>query len=334
MLSLRLLARTLLGIFAFGALPAGTAPLARADGEEKPPEAKKPEEKEAKPYLWVVDGDPKIYLFGTIHIPDDRLTALPPVVKDAAKASDLVLTEVDPAELNSPATQAKVSLPEDKKIEDVLPADALKRLHGYLAGRGIPETAFDRMKPWVIAVTLPQLDILPLLAMKPPMDSTLFTDAKKAGKEAKGLETAAEQIALLESPSEAVQAKLLVATIDELEKAAKEGKNLTEELIQAYLGGDEEKVKEMLEKAAAEGDDDVKALLKKLVDDRNVTMVDRLLALAKDHKGKTVFVAVGAAHYPGSAGILSLLEKKGMKARRLTAADKIPAPAAQPAGTK
>ena len=62
--------------------------------------------------------------------------------------------------------------------------------------------------------------------------------------------------------------------------------------------------------------------MKKLLDDRNVRMVDRMLERAGKAPKRTYFVAVGAAHFPGETGILRLLEKKGKKIKRV----KVPEP--------
>ena len=35
------------------------------------------------PFLWLVEGRTPLYLFGTIHVPDDRVLALPPSVMKA-----------------------------------------------------------------------------------------------------------------------------------------------------------------------------------------------------------------------------------------------------------
>ena len=306
-----------------------TAPGRSAEaGDEKSPEGTR------RPFLWVTEGEPRIFLFGTIHIPDERVLALPDVVKQALAASDAVFTEVTPSELKAQETQARALLPAGKKIEDVLAPDALKRMHGYLESKHIPATALDRFRPWAIAVTLPLLDILPLMAAHPPMDESIFTDAKAARKEAGALETAAEQLAVFETMSDAVQSKLLLSSVDQLEAAAKEGKDRTQELIQVYLEGDDAKLRALMEEGSASDDADMKALMKRLIDDRNVTMVDRMLEEAKKRAGKTLFVAVGAAHYPGDAGVLKLLAAKGSKVRRLELKDTIAAKKPEPVPAK
>src|SRR5215471_8695107 len=53
-----------------------------------------------KPFLWRIEGPVPSYLYGTIHIPDQRVLAIPDVVKKAMAVSDAVYTEV-PFDSNS-----------------------------------------------------------------------------------------------------------------------------------------------------------------------------------------------------------------------------------------
>jgi uncharacterized protein YbaP (TraB family) len=50
------------------------------------------------------------------------------------------------------------------------------------------------------------------------------------------------------------------------------------------------------------------AFLRRLIDDRNVQMVERMLPRLQ--RGST-FIAIGALHLPGEKGILQLLAEKG-----------------------
>ena len=47
-----------------------------------------------KPWLWIVEGEKPSFLYGTIHVPDDRVLALPEVVEEAIGLSDGLLCEL------------------------------------------------------------------------------------------------------------------------------------------------------------------------------------------------------------------------------------------------
>jgi hypothetical protein len=240
--------------------------------------------------------------------------------------------ELSPDDLESPDILAAMSLPGDTTLADVVPKETLDRVHAYLEGRGYPATLVDRYKPVWAAVFVSLLDVLPLLATRTPMDKQLLTDAKTAGKKTGGLETVAEQMAVFDKVPAGTAAKVLDESIKELEKAHAEGKGPLDVLLDAYCSGDLEKLGAELEKLTTAEDPEVREFAKRLLKDRNVRMVDRMLERAKAAPDETYFVAVGAGHFPGPDGILALLEKKGVKARRLAYDEEIPA--AEPAGAE
>ena len=83
----------------------------------------------------------------------------------------------------------------------------------------------------------------------------------------------------------------------------------------AYLAGDLDRLHAMAEAQTAGADPALMALFEdRLIDARNRRMVERLAPhLAR---GGT-FVAVGALHLSGEAGILNLLAKDGWQVRRV-----------------
>ncbi|MFO0932701.1 MAG: TraB/GumN family protein [Planctomycetota bacterium] len=315
-------ARRLALVFA-AALPS-LAPTAVRAEDAAPAPAPAPAAK-PDPYLWVVEGPTRIFLFGTIHLPDPRVMDFPKVVRDAHAAADVVWGELSLDDQDSPKVQAAMFLPGKQTLKDVVPAATYEKLQAYLKARGTPPMIVERMKPIWASVVLGLLDALPLLASAEPMDKLLLKEAAAAGKETGGLEVVEEQLQVFEAASAEAQARFLDQTVADLEQARAEGKKPVEAMIKAYAEGDLAGLHDQMAKMSASDDPDVKALAKRLLDDRNVLMVDRLLARAAKAPEKTYFVLVGAGHYPGPEGILALLEKKGLKARRLAADAALPA---------
>ena len=305
-------------------LPSLWAAPARADDAPKA-------EPTRRPFLWVVEGNPRIYLFGTLHVPDDRVVAFPDAVRAAIASSDCVLTEVPGGASGGPGARAAMLLPEGKTLSDVCPRDVVERLRAFLQSRGTEAAAYDRLRPWAVALTLQSLDVPPELAGKKPPAEAIPDEAEKAGKECAALGTPDEPYAPYAKLSDAQQAKLLSATIDQLESAKKAGRDPVQELVEAYLAGDEGKLLSYVQEASVTGDEDLKALRTRMIAERNARLVDRLLEEAKKRPGKTILVAVGAEHFAGDAGLPALLQKKGMKVVRLTAGGGAAAPGAAPA---
>jgi uncharacterized protein YbaP (TraB family) len=206
----------------------------------------------------------------------------------------------------------------------------MERLEKYLKDTDKSPALFAKMNPMGAAIVLLQLEMIDLLSQHRPMDVQFHLDAKAAGKKSDGLETAKEQLAAFTSPSPEAQVKFLDQTVKLLTEEHAAKRNPLDLLIDAYLGGDLETIAQAMEKMDPTNDPDAKAFVKRLVGDRNVVMVDRLLERAKASPDKTMFVFVGAGHFAGADGILALLEKKGIKPRRLGAEEKLPARASAP----
>ena len=307
----------------------GDTPAAAADPAEPP-----------EPLLWVVEGEPTIYLFGTIHIPDPRVKNFSTVLKRAIESSDVLWTELD----MSPAAQMQMQaaimktafLTDGRTIKDVLSEALYKRLEAYLQSKDSSIAMMSRLKPWFAAMTLQTLELLPQMAQGPALDAQLYADATQAGKDVGGLETLDEQIGVFTSLSDEEQEKFLSASLDALEKV-REGESLIEQLTKLYLLGKTELFQKVMYEEYDPEDPMQRKFMKLLIDDRNVRMVDRMLERSAEAPEKTYFVAVGTAHYPGETGILKLLEQKGKTVRRLKRGDTLdakPAPATTPPGPR
>ena len=309
---------------AFGDDPAGEN--GAADGEGEPPEAETLPAA-TRPLLWVVEGEPRIYLFGTIHVPDERVTTLPKVVEEALVDSDVFWAEIP----MGPASQQKMAqralLPEGTSLRDVLPEDLYGRAAAYLEGRSFPITALAGYKPWAVAMTLQVLDILPQLAVSKPLDAVLYARMESAGKIVGGLETPDEQIDLFDTLPDEEQVAFFAKTLEQLESDEGRDKTQLEELVDLYVEGDLEKIHAYTESQIDRTSEAERKLAERLIDDRNVRMAHRILARTAKGPKKTYFVAVGTAHFPGEKGLLALLEAKGKTIHRVGArAAKKPVP--------
>jgi len=268
-----------------------------------------------KPFLWKIEGKKPSWLFGTIHLPDDRVLALHKVVTDALDASDAVYIEVDPAEAQGPKMQQAAMLAGNQTLRDLVPAELYGRAEKYLQTKGLPMMALEKMKVWTFAVTMMTIDYLPLMLTKQPMDVVIFTRAKENKKEAGSLETVEEQIAVFEGLTTEEQVELLRGTVDELEKG---GENPVEKVIKMYLAGDVEPLFAELNQIK-KTDPTSEKLMRLLFTDRDAHMAERIEAKLKANPDKSFFFAVGAGHLREKEGVVGLLAKKGLTIKRVAA---------------
>jgi uncharacterized protein YbaP (TraB family) len=172
---------------------------------------------------------------------------------------------------------------------------------------GLPEVAVRYYKPWALAMMLS----MPAAKSGQFMDLVLYQRAVQLNKKVAGLETAKEQLDLFDTLSEVDQITFLRETLNNLDKLP----TIFQALLENYLKRDLKALMALNDQLSQAGDPELSKLFQsRIVDERNLRMVDRLREpLAKGG----LFVAVGALHLPGEKGMLRLLEQRGYQVVRL-----------------
>jgi len=169
-----------------------------------------------------------------------------------------------------------------------------------LMSRGMPKRITTLMKPWAAAVTLstpkPETGVF--------LDMSLYLTAKNQGKAVYGLETVEEQFSALDDIPMADQVYLLRASVQNYPRIPA----MVEETIERYLARDLPGLLSLARKYGPKDKRIVDAFMKKLIDDRNQRMVERMLPRLKEGGA---FIAIGALHLPGKNGVLQILKERG-----------------------
>lgn len=257
--------------------------------------------------LWEIQGDgaSPVYLFGTLHSEDERVTRLPMEVESALAASGRLVLEVD---LNADALMSLgtgMLFGDGRTLDSVLDRNLYRRSVTAMAAQGVPEMIVERMKPWAVATTL----MMPKVETGLFLDRVLYERALARGMKLEGLETAAEQLAVFEGLPLEQQVTLLVQALDQLD----EFPAMLEQLVQAYLRRDLAAMQRLSDESMA---DTPRALAEginaRLLTERNQRMADRMRPYLEQGGS---FIAVGALHLPGEEGILALLARQGYQVR-------------------
>jgi uncharacterized protein len=265
--------------------------------------------------LWQIakDGKPVGHLFGTIHISDADVIAVPPAVRDAFDAARSLSVEVI---LDGAAVQTlamAMALPAGKRLDAMVPADVFEKAVAASAPYGLQAAQLARLKPWAVAllISVPPDEQQRRAAGGLALDMWLQQQAAAQGKPVHALETVAEQVTAFEGLSDADQvAQLRSASIDLGDK-----QRFFAEMKKAYLRQDLDAIHHLARKDMGPGDESLrKALEERLFDVRNRKMAERMIARF-DEGG--AFVAVGALHLPGETGVLRLLEQRGYTVTRV-----------------
>lgn len=253
------------------------------------------------------------HVFGTMHSPDPRVTALDPAVEAALAESRAVLVEnvdaLDPAKMGAQiAALRDMVFLKDRTLEDMLPAETVEKLQPAVEARGMPWLAARQMQPWMLAaaVARAQCDTQAAAAGLPVLDAILANRAQEGGRELAGLETVAEQFEAIAGVSEEFHVSALADLTSMLDSA----EDMMETTKRLYLSGETAlllPLMRLLSPKAYEGEGYAQ-FQHLVVARRNANMAER--AVAQLRKGG-VFMAVGALHLPGEDGVLALLEKQG-----------------------
>lgn len=268
--------------------------------------------------LWRVEanGYPTSYVFGTMHMSDERILQLPEPVLQAFDASQRCLFELIVPQDGFTLTITEMQLPEGISLRDIVGDDVYNKVVVAAGRYGIPTALIGRMHPGalMLAFRSPPSEWQRRLDGWAFLDLALQNEARAVGKEIYALETIEEQLAISEDEKGINIALLLNGMIENSFRMEQD----METLVQYYLRRDMDAFFSREEGHIAlqpQGEREAYArFVVRLLDRRNKTMVERMLPHLQAAKS---FVAVGAAHLSGAKGILHLLEQQGFTVSRV-----------------
>ena len=272
-----------------------------------------------RPALIELDTEPPSWLFGTIHLPDPRVTRLHPDVSSAFERADAVYTEIAMDPKNTIQMGLRSLRSDGRTLNDVLPRtmwqrldERLKRIHPQLEAK-----LFLPMKTWAVCGGLLLFESQVQYPDLRPLDWQLYRKAAEAGKPVGGLEQLEEQVRVFEHFTEAEQQQMLLALLDEMDRFDRRRESITEFMIQWYLSGDYMRFEELLESMPMATDPALrKELEKQLVYDRNARFAKRIAEKIRENPGKSFFFAIGMGHLGGERSTQFFLEEAGIGIRR------------------
>jgi hypothetical protein len=261
-------------------------------------------------FLWRISKQGRSsYLFGTLHVGKLPWAFAGPRLREALAGTDTLALELDvtdPELTRNPPAAAMTPL--------ALP-DALRaRLSQQIAAACLPEQALQRFNPLYQVVTLTVLS-----ARWEGLDAAFAQEIVLAGaaraqrRPIIALESAQAQMALL-LPSDPDEARhLLDQALEQLERGRT--RPLLRRMAEAWSDGRLSELEQYSQWCECADTTEDRAFLRRLNDDRNLPMADRIDALHGE--GKRVLVAVGALHMTGEQGLPRLMAARGYTVERL-----------------
>jgi uncharacterized protein YbaP (TraB family) len=269
-----------------------------------------PVQTQGKHFLWKVEGagGATAYLLGSLHVLSEDAYPLPAPIEKAFAESTTLVEEIDLDEMSDPtammAALAKAMLTDGKTLDQLIAPATYAEVKARAENAGLPMVALDRMKPWLVAVTLmgPTMQAAGFKA-EFGVDRHFFDRAKARAQPRRALETIASQLDRFDSMPLPVQEALLKATIEDLDTQVSGVKDM----VRAWKAGDLAGVEKLTLTAFKESPE----LYKSLLVERNQNWVPHVEKCLADKAG--CFIVVGAAHLIGADGLPSLLTKRGLK---------------------
>jgi uncharacterized protein YbaP (TraB family) len=261
--------------------------------------------------FWRVDGPASnVYLLGSVHVLRDGDHVSSPAIERAYAASSGLVMELDFDDFDASAFGAVMA----KKATDAgglvenLGKEGYDRASEQAARIGLDLAPLRTVEPWFAALSITDMALEKLgFDSSNGVEADFTRRARADHKPIDGLETPEFQIRLLDALPAEQQRELLYKSIEEAAQLS----TLLEQLLDSWKRGDEQSLREELD-ATFEPFPDLYRTLIVERNDRWLPQIDTLLHKPGDH-----LVIVGALHLIGEHSLISLLEQRGYRVRRL-----------------
>jgi uncharacterized protein YbaP (TraB family) len=255
-----------------------------------------------------------LFLLGSVHVgADGRELALPGRIElDWARAEELVV-EVDPDALPDlerlEAVHRHGLLPPERTLRDVVSPGTWSLLVPYLHAHRQPLEVVSRMRPWLAAQRVTQIEF-EAAGTDPQsgVDAWFLRRATEEERPVAQLETLEEQMALFAALPASVEDALLRDVLEE----SPAFRETIHAILWAWEHGEEARLLELL--LGGRDDPRLAAFHQVVFVARNHRMAARLAARAAD--GRARFVVVGTGHLIGPESLPELLARYGFAVER------------------
>jgi uncharacterized protein len=259
-----------------------------------------------KGFIWRVEREGRVgWLVGSLHVLTPDYYPLPDSMEKAFLRSTTLMEEADINQMTSPEVlevlRTKALFTGDETLKTQLSAETYQLAADRAAKIGFPMDAFEKMRPWMMTLTLAAAEMKragfdPTLGV----DRHFFDKSSRMGKKFRTLETLAEQLEMFASLPAPLQEILLRDTLKSLDRDMSQMKTIAD----AWKAGDAPQIEELVLGSMRKEP----ALYDTMIVRRNRAWVPKVEeCLGENH----CFVVVGAAHLVGPDGLIAALKQKG-----------------------
>ena len=270
------------------------------------------------PLLWKVsDQDNSVYLLGSFHLLKADDYPLSPDVDRVFAEAENVVFEVPPSELTDPSLAQKMQemagYGDGNTLSQVLPSDVREKMGQVLGKDRLME--MDAIEPWFINLGL-LIGISQQMGFKADqgLDLHIARMAEAAAKPVSGLETAEQQLAVLDASPMDEQ----IAGLRDFFNKPGEVPKLLNETHDAWRNGDIGKLSALVIDEVRKETPVTYRIINVERNDAWVPKLQQMLDGAAE--GNDTLVVVGAMHLIGDDGVVEKLRAKGYEVERICTA--------------
>ena len=259
-----------------------------------------------KGFIWRVErGGRTGWLVGSIHVLSPDYYPLPEAMEKAFLRSTTLMEEADVTEMSSPEVvqllTTKAIYTDGETLKSQLSAETYQLMAERLERFGLPIDTFQRMRPWMMTLTLVAAEMKRAgFDAELGVDRHFYKKASAAGKKFRTLETLAEQLDLFAGFSPKLQEAMLRDTLRSLDSEISQMKTVADLWRSGDAAGLERIVLAPMMKEPA--------LYRALIVQRNRNWIPKI---EECFDGGHCFVVVGAAHLLGPDGLVAALQQRG-----------------------
>jgi uncharacterized protein YbaP (TraB family) len=260
--------------------------------------------------LWRIDSGPStVFLLGSVHVAREDIYPLSDYIETAFASAARLAVEVDITRMDQASAQKKLLelgvLPREATLSVLLGPELAGKVREKLESLGLPDSAFERFKPWLVYMTLAAMDLADL-GYGGENGVDLHFLRRAGNREIVELESLDFQLELLAGFSDQEQRELLSEYLEESVSLPEE----TAALFDAWIRGDNIRLSELLSLQPDKSAVDLR-IEEVLLRRRDAEMAKKVRGLL-DKPGVS-FVVVGAAHLAGPGSVVDLLGKSGYR---------------------
>ncbi|MFV0679497.1 TraB/GumN family protein [Ottowia sp.] len=264
-------------------------------------------------FLWTFEKNGQVsYLYGTLHAQKLAWFGAGPQLRTALKSAHAVALEMDPSDATLQASL--IAAQPDGAAANVLPERMRMRLQARMAAECVDPTTLQNLSPEL------QVTMLSLLAARRDglevtygSELALAYAARAMNKPVFSLESAADQMRALTPSSTAERNALMDRSLTALSDGS--ARRVLAQAADYWASSNGDALARYTEWCECTHTDAERAQLKRLLDERNPQLADRMAALQA--RTGSLLTGVGALHMFGPNNLPDLLRQRGYVVTRV-----------------